>query len=476
MIYQGDALSVLKKFGPESVDCCITSPPYWALRNYKSPPQIWDGIEGCAHEWQKRDFKLHAGRGDAQQSKKYSEQPNIPDTELTDAFCAKCNAWKGELGLEPTFNLYLNHLVQIFQEVKRVLKKTGTCWVVLGDTYEHVAKYNTKCVPQTVAKGDPRDLSSWKRRTYQGVSDKSLCMIPERFALRMIDDGWILRNKIIWYKPNCMPSSAKDRFTVDWEYVLMFVKSNETQFWTNSKTHRSTNKQPLGTKGVEGEDWEWKEDENGKYKKNLWHGQDYFFETQYEPLESKAHTSGQKKTTGIMDLGRRTQWPYVSDPERIWGNPLGRIKRCVWKISTKPFSGAHFAVFPPDLIEPMIKAGCPEQICSKCGEARHLVYEETRYNTRPGLDTKLNPDRQDKGNPFRPMVERSKPIIMDCGCGSEFKPGVVLDPFCGAGTTGLVAKKFGREFIGIELNPDYIKLAEERLSGIGRRETLEAFI
>ena len=229
-IIQGDALTVLKTLDANSVDICVTSPPYWGLRDYKTD---------------------------------------------------------GQLGLEPTFNEYLDHLIQIFTEVKRVTK--GTIWINIGDTYN---------------------------------GKKSLCGIPERFAILMTDKlGLIRRNTIIWHKPNCMPSSVRDRFTVDFEYVYFFTKS-----------------------------------------------QRYYFETQYEPyLEASTRWGG--------PIRKRPDNPKYETRERPdRANPLGRIKRSVWRIPTKPFSGAHFAVFPPTLIEPMIKSGCPEQICNKCGKSA-LYYQ-----------------------------------------------------------------------------------------------------
>ena len=140
---------------------------------------------------------------------------------------------------------------------------------------------------------------------------KSLCMIPERFAIKMIDKGWILRNKIIWHKKNCMPSSAKDRFTVDYEYIYFFSKS-----------------------------------------------QKYYFKTQYEPLKFEPH-SPQNKSHIPYANGERQQG-FIRNRNKVFGSPEGRMKRCVWRINTKPFPEAHFAVFPEQLVKQCIDAGCPE--------------------------------------------------------------------------------------------------------------------
>jgi hypothetical protein len=281
-------------------------------------------------------------------------------------------------------------------------------------------------------------------------------MIPSRFAIAMTDHSWILRNDLIWYKPNCMPSSAKDRFTIDYEHVFFFTKSKR-----------------------------------------------YYFETQYEPMESQPHKPGNKKTMDKFDSHLSRDLDYMQcHPDRVWGNPLGRLKRCVWKIPTQPYKEAHFATFPEALIEPMVKSGCPQYICNQCGHQRKLVYEETRINTRPGLDvgngksgtdndpnsalhnSDLSKHRQKiirmpkfggiksngygratySGKEWNPVTRSQTPEMTSCDCDNAgWSYGTVLDPFCGAGTTGLVALKHARNFIGIEINPEYIKLAEKRL-------------
>jgi DNA modification methylase len=379
------------------------------------------------------------------------------------------------LGLEPTFHEYIDKLTAIFDEVKRVLKKTGSCWVVLGDTYgthsggwgDIHKKYKSKELDKL-----PTGL------------EKSLLCIPERFAIEMISRGWILRNKIVWHKPNCMPSSAKDRFTVDYENVFFFTKSSR-----------------------------------------------YYFETQYEQ-NIKDPEDIVRRALKTSDYNRKKSYfggHYHNNKqteEQVRAQvALGRIKRCVWKISTRPYSGAHFAVFPPELIETPIKATCPEYVCRKCGFMRQLVYEETRINTRPGNDvlnaksghsedpnqslhvSDLSKYRQQivrtpkldsrhlradgsyykiggnkyteaamqSGNPNIPMT-KGEAIMTDCGCGAPFESGIVLDPFMGAGTTALVALKNARNFVGIELNPKYIKLANDRIRPLLQQQRLEIAI
>ena len=355
-ILQGDALTKLKELPEKSVNMCMTSPPYWALRDYgDGNSQIWDEINGCKHEFEIYENKNPMDRGGYTQfnvsSGKLKEVSK--NSVAFQGFCEKCKAWKGQLGLEPTFDLYIKHLCDIFDEVKKVLRDDGTCWVNIGDCYigghkggsihTKGSKYdNPDIIPQF--KGTPKEKQ-------EGMIEKCLVGIPFRFALEMINRGWILRNTIIWYKPSCMPSSVKDRFTVDFEYIFFFSKKKKYHFETQREPHLRPEREP-----------------------------------RYASPKMKKY----------MEMG------LMSKRDEIKNHPNGRNKRTVWTINPKPFKEAHFAVYPEELCETPIKAGCPEQ-------------------------------------------------------------GIVLDPFFGAGTTGLVALKQNKKFIGIELNKEYIEIAKKRL-------------
>jgi len=220
----GDALQVLQSFPSESIDCCITSPPYWNLRDYESV---------------------------------------------------------GQLGREKTYTEYLDKLVEIFNEVKRTLKNTGSLWVVIADSY---------------------------------TKQKNLANVPERFCIDMVDKAkWTLRSKIIWWKRNATPHSAKDRFTPDYEYVLFFTKS---------------------AKG-------------------------YYFKTQYEPHNPKYEFRYKSPFGGKRNKSGQGAFNY-SEPRFLKPNPLGRIKRCVWDVPVETLSEIHFATYPRKLIETPILATCPE--------------------------------------------------------------------------------------------------------------------
>ena len=346
-----------------SFNCSISSPPYWSLRDY--------GVDG-------------------------------------------------QLGLEPTFEEYIDKLCTIYDEVKRVLRKDGTCFVNLGDTFWGGGNNRGNNSPisdkQASNKGAVGQVQVAWDKSYP---TKSLCLIPQRFAIEMVNRGWILRNVIIWHKPNPMPSSAKDRFTVDFEYVYFFVKSKK-----------------------------------------------YWFEPQYEPQSPNCHSKGTKLHPPIEDagIGHKDWHKYTAE---TW-LPLGRNKRTVWTIPTQPFPEAHFATFPEKLVEPMIKAGCPEFVCTKCGKAREKIYDTVFVKKSDSTSRAIELEKQ--GDRSVGLVSRQSTGnnehyfkgYTDCGCNADWRPGIMLEPFCGSGTALQVAARLRRNWIGVELKPEYIEMAEKR--------------
>lgn len=366
-IYQGDALSILRAMPSGIVDCVITSPPYWALRDYGTEGIVWDGDPNCKHEWTRPVKTLKHKSGEKNPGLEGWFKEKGASNDRGNSFCTKCGAWRGSLGLEPNFELYIKHLCTIFDEIKRVLKEKGTCFVVINDTYSGSHQgYGKNSLFRVLQKGKENlgtvgnYLEKYKHAINQpppnaktSVPDKSLCMIPSRFAIEMCNRGWILRNEIIWHKPSCMPSSVRDRFTVDFEKIFFFVRNRN-----------------------------------------------YYFKQQFEPFKEsslmRAKYGSYSKKTDMGIHGGMTLKTQLEVFRKIKDNELpGRNKRCVWTIASQSFKGGHFAVFPQKLVEPMIKAGCPES-------------------------------------------------------------GIVLDPFMGSGTTGVMARRLGRRFIGIELSEKYI--------------------
>jgi len=238
-------------------------------------------------------------------------------------------------------------------------------------------------------------------------------LIPFRFALEMNQRGWICRNVIIWHKPNGLPSSARDRFTVDFEYLFFFTKSS--RYWFEQQReplHESTKRRVIA------------------------------FRRNQEAFDPRRHKHR-------PDELRHSPFQVLERISRNGLHPLGRNKRCVWCIPTQPFKGAHFATFPEKLVETPIRAGCPEFTCIQCRSPRPR-------------DSALH------------SKTRRKPGGISCHCRALLKPGVVLDPFFGTGTTDLAALKLNRQFIGIELNRDYVKLAWRRLRQAGFKNVRSA--
>lgn len=320
--YLGDVLEVLKQWPDEFVDCIITSPPYWGLRDY--------GVEG-------------------------------------------------QIGLEKTLTEYLDKMLEVTVELKRVLKKTGTLWWNHGDSYGTGSGRGDRNGLQRTNRGTEK-FEQWKKEGKSKVIgyEKSLLLQPYRLAFKMIDEqNWILRNQIIWHKPNVMPSSAKDRFTVDYESVFFFTKSKKYWFEPQYEPYAPAS--------------------DIRYRQALRAGKSYQTKEPYKT--NTPYTGKYKRGVGsVISRGDDGDGLVVGGT-----NLLGRNKRTVWTISTKPYSDAHFATFPEKLIEPMVLAGCP-------------------------------------------------------------RGGIVLDPFMGSGTTGKVAERLGRKWLGIELNPEYIKQSEKRTS------------
>ena len=391
-VYQGHVLDVMQNWPKESIDCVMTSPPYWGLRDYgKGTDAIWDGDPNCDHIF-------HEG------------------------FCLKCRAWKGQLGLEPTIQLYLHHLIQIFDEIRRILKITGTVWVNLGDTYGGSGNGKGHS-PGTLNLNKPTGEygATNGNQKYTKGCEKSLLGIPDRFKIMMIDSGWICRNEIIWYKRNCMPSSAKDRFTVDFEKIFFFTKNRK-----------------------------------------------YWFEQQFETaLESSINRTNYAfgATPGSAYPNEKRERPR---PANWIPNHLGRNKRCVWEINPKGYPEAHFATYPEKLCETPIKSGCPEFICSKCGKPRKKIFEKTERKIHYGGTGSKTADHI---NASPTSALRTKTVqakinagYTDCGCGAEFIPGIVCDPFAGSGTTLATAFKLNRYYVGIEINHEYIELIKKRIN------------
>jgi len=259
----------------------------------------------------------------------------------------------------------------------------------------------------------------------QYLKPKDLCGIPWRVAFALQADGWYLRQDIIWYKPNPMPESVRDRCTKAHEYIFLLTK--KPRYYYDADAIR--------------------ENGEGYGRSERFRGDKYTNNRSFNNSDSRDGDQG---------------------GGRALCDGTGRNKRSVWTVTTKPYSKAHFATFPPDLILPCILAGCPVQVCKKCGEPRRRIVEKGEYITR-NTESRTPPGQTPHGvfaGTRCDAVPESKTTgWTDCGCNAGFDGGIVLDPFMGSGTVGLVAYQNNRHYIGIELNPEYCTLGrieEER--------------
>lgn len=301
-LYCGDSLAVLKRLPSESVNCCVTSPPYFGLRDY--------GVDG-------------------------------------------------QIGLEETPEEYVSKLVEVFREVRRVLRDDGTLWLNIGDSYAANRGYQVPSTKGGTKHGPGQSAGGKGSVVPDCLKSKDLIGIPWMLAFALRADGWFLRQDIIWHKPNPMPESVKDRCTKAHEYVFLLSKSQKYYFDSDAMKEEATGREP-GNK-------------THKHVENV-----------SEQVANGNHLERTK--LGLLQI-------HACET---------RNRRSVWNIATRPYRGAHFAVFPPQLVEPCILAGCPIG-------------------------------------------------------------GVVLDPFFGSGTTGMVARKLRRKWIGIDINEQYCGMALDRI-------------
>jgi site-specific DNA-methyltransferase (adenine-specific) len=288
-----------------------------------------------------------------------------------------------QLGLERNVDDWVSNLVAVCAELARVLKPTGSLWLNVGDSYSN--------------------------HPSQGAPKKSLLLGPQRLALALLQDGWLIRNQVIWAKTNPMPSSVVDRLSCTYEVVFLLVRSPRYFFDLDAI------RQPITTKA--------------KKRPTV---SDY----QYLPHEALPPDAGFDDDRGLSHL----------KAEGRAGHPLGKNPGDVWRLPTAAYRGAHFATFPQALVERPLLATCPERVCAACG-------------------TPWQREAVDRSQAV-PVLGRLRPA---CTCRAETTPGIVLDPFFGSGTVGLVAEKHGRDWLGIELNPKYAALARERIAAARRR-------
>lgn len=351
VILVGDAVERLRTLPSEAADCVVTSPPYYALRDY--------GV-------------------------------------------------RGQIGLESNVDAWVDRLTAVFDEVGRVLKPTGALWLNVADSYS--------------------------RRPSHGAPTKGLLLAPERLLLALTSRGWLLRNRVIWAKANPMPTSVRDRLNASHDFVYLLVRSSRYFFDLDAirEPHRSV-RRPTSKKQ--------------ESTRPSWIG----------PLAGTRSGLDRLHSAGVS------------------GHVLGKNPGDVWNIATRSYRGDHFATFPEELVRRPLLATCPEALCIACGQP-WLRQSTTR---QLGVTSPTPDNDRLRRYPKRWISVHERGPLVPCGCGVATRPGVVLDPFFGTGTVGVVAERFGRDWVGVELNPSFAAMAEERIARArapdeGRRKLRQA--
>jgi len=359
-ILNGDVLDGLRSLPDACVQCVVTSPPYWGLRDY--------GVEG-------------------------------------------------QIGLERTPEEYVSRLVEVFREVRRVLRGDGTLWLNLGDSYNGSGGAGGDHDPGGLKAGQPK----FPGRRIFTLKPKDLVGIPWRVAFALQADGWYLRSDIIWSKPNPMPESVRDRPTKSHEYVFLLAK--RPSYFYDADAIREAHKEPNRGNG-----------ERDRVNYN---------------------------TGGIIGRGRVGEY---EEGVRLY-NPAGRNRRTVWEIATQPMPDAHFATFPEALVEPCIKAGTSERgCCPSCGAPWLRVVERLPVTGRNENKTPSSAHAAVKCSRAGESHVKTVGWQPGCQCAIDHTvPCSVLDPFGGSGTVAKVARDLGRSSILIEINPEYVQIAKKRL-------------
>lgn len=349
---------MLRQMPAESVDMVVTSPPYWALRDYKLPPSVWGGDPNHAHEWgvlhvrgtdANVGFNERWGRATGERKQERTQDQSIRQGR----FCG-CGAWLGQLGLEPTPQLFVEHLVDVFREVRRVLAPHGTVWLNLGDSYVARGKGSMNGQERSglTSTRTQENAPAGIDKTGSGLKPKDLTMVPARTAIALQDDGWWVRSEVIWSKPNPMPESVTDRPSRSHETLFMLTKTDS-----------------------------------------------YYFDQ--EAVREPHKHDGRKVTTRTVGAASHSNYQEFGHEEgrERWPNG-GRNLRSVWEIPTQAFSAAwlglddedHFATFPEDLATRCIEASAPRWVCVRCGSPRYRIVQ--RLGGPQGDHTRLE-DEQD---------------------------------------------------------------------------------
>jgi len=533
----------------ESVHLVVTSPPYWALRDYGLPPSVWGGDPECAHEWESarpaflafpidesnrradasESVHWQHGAGGGGQNRHGGDWRNAKkearDVKVASQWCQHCGAWLGCLGLEPTLPLYVEHLVEIFREVRRVLRADGVMALNLGDSYEGGGRGGK-------GKGDEHGQQVRGCAPPSGLKAKDKILVPARVAMALQDDGWWLRNDVPCLKTAPMPESAKDRFSTAHEFVLHLTKS--ARAWWDADAIRRPLRDSSIVRGARGYTGAFKGQYRGDPTEERYQSGRPLDPKDVPPNVQGAHTFGASLVVDEQGRGgvwkdRHAGWKalrtgrtgdghsgYFDADGRARFDAKGRNYRTtdlildedgeplvfVWR--PQPFGGPHFATFPEGVALPWVQAACPPRACEACGQGWVRVVAKptppasvftatatpddgrVRFSRKNGERRGTGQKLQDWLNDHPPTTLGWQPTC-DCNGAVRFRgvalwsawhlmdpdgslqerlptvPGTVLDPFAGTGTVGVACAKQWRRFVGVDASSTYAAIASTRI-------------
>ena len=466
-ILLSDAREGLRALPDGSIHMVVTSPPYYRMRTYKSTiVPVWGGDVNCVHDWSVEGFqRLRSSIGKRTTDENSEDGFGIP----TGSFCCKCGAWRGQLGHEPTVEMYIQHLLEIFSEVRRVLRPDGVMFLNIGDSMFGSGSEGARY-------GNPNFLKAFNRGG-EALKNRDMCGVPWRLAfalqgfavvprkridemlavlrsvlgmteigqvhasiepllsilhmwelLAILDAMW-LRQDIIWHKTNTKPESGESRCTQSHEYVFLLTKAENYYFDYYAIREPATSYKELD---------------------------DY---NEWEPKRGLVKGEAQINGREQFHSGNIRTRPY-------------RRKRSVWSLNTCGFEGVHFATFPPELAKIAILAGTSEKVCSECGVPYKRIVDK---EYKGGIDEEIIRQMAEQGVPRstanlysthtrqRPVIEATLGWEPGCKCNAPATKSLVLDPFMGAGTTAVVSRKLGRYFLGFDTSQDYVNISYNRV-------------
>jgi hypothetical protein len=506
----GDCRAQMRELPAGIANCSMTSPPYWGLRSYGTEPQVWGGNTRCAHEWTDAltgamPWQVSGNKPNDVSTSTLTNpkrQHSIPRPASAGHVCVHCQAWLGELGREPRPDLYVAHLVDVFRELRRVLRDDGVIWVNLGDSYATGAgavrhhpgggKRGAALAGRGAHTAENSGLASYRLDGYgsmiqpnrlplPGLKSGDMVGIPWQFAFAMRADGWFLRRDWIFCKRSPMPESVQGW---RWEpHRLRVAKGSRGRQGDpgDNGYRRVEDADELGPPA------KWRACpgcekctpngglvlRRGRWRQTTAHEFVFMFAksarywSNSEAVKERTLGTANSRGTGIhrkaCEEGNGVK-QNESFSAAVTKPVLFRNPRSFGLLSSDPLGDEHFAAYPEALVAPFLRATCPERCCPKCGQGwAPVVVVSDRYETRPGngKDDDSGFARRDKKRHCTVTETSGYRPTCKCGSSDEPVPGVVIDPFLGSGRTLVVAKRLGLRGIGIELLPAYMAMAEK---------------